>query len=797
MSGRRWDQIEALFLATAALEPPARQAFLRDECGTDPELQRDVESLLRAEEIDHDPLARMIASVAEDFSARVAESRVGERVGAYRLVDVIGHGGMGTVYLAERADDAYRARVAIKFVRGAHAAPDLTRRFLAERQILADLNHPGIARLLDGGATVDGTPYLVLEYVDGVPMDTWCDAHGLGIRDRIALMLKVCEAVQFAHDARVVHRDLKPSNILVTGAGEPKLVDFGIARLLGETSQRETATGLRVLTPAYASPEQIRGDHVTVAADVYSLGVVLFQLIAGRAPFDLTGASAGEVERRICHEPPPPLSRAAGHSLETLEEDLADDLDRIVARALRKRADERYPSVSTFAAELRKALSRPARRRHWYSIARVVRRHRVASAGSLLAAGILVTAVTARALADRRGAAVTFRLLPEQNLIPGIVAPFSVSTADVNGDGRGDLLWNHLGASGNELAVGLGQANGTLVMQRPVAHPTGEAAGWDGGFQLLTGDFDGDGRDDVLWNRAGNNLPNVAWVGFSNGDGTFRFGPQYTAVGPGLRWGAGWTAFVGDHDGDGSEDLVFSHLSQANQLRLLHSRRDGTFTHTGPIVHFAQGWQGYRTFLADVNGDRRDDIVWNDVPVWANRTYVARSRGEEGFDLLSAQNHEIADGWEGATSYVADFDGDGMSDIIWAGVSGDSLQVSIARGQATAEFRYLPRQRLAVTRGAISSTALIGDFNGDGRGDLCWFSLGSSNDPVMLRGTKSGVLRIERLLMNRISFDAVVNDSSRFIPRVVDLNGDRRSDIVWSDDKSGRLYVALAGSPDS
>lgn len=792
MTETRWGQVEALFHAAVAVEPAARDAFLRNACSTDPELQRDVESLLRAEEIDHDPLARMVSSVAEDFAERAAESRVGERVGAYRLIDVIGHGGMGTVYLAERADDAYRARVAIKFVRGAHAVPDLVRRFLAERQILADLNHPGIARLLDGGATVDGTPYLVLEYVDGVPIDEWCDTRCAGVRERVALLVKVCAAVQFAHDARVVHRDLKPSNILVTEGGEPKLVDFGIARILGDTAQLETATGLRVLTPAYASPEQVRGQPITVATDVYSLGAVLFHLVAGRPPFDLAGASAGEIERRICHDVAPPLSRAPGLALEQRDAHAVDHLDEIVARALRKRPDQRHPSVMAFAADLRGVLSQAPRRHRWPWIARMARRHRVASVATVLAAGIVLTGVTARALGARRNGAVTFRVLPMQMVDPGVTQPFSVTTADINGDGREDLVWNHLGPAGNQVAVGFGQAHGALVMQPVATHPAGAAPAWDGGFTLSVGDFDGDGRDDLLWNRARDVLPNLASVGYSNGDGSFRFSPVFAFGGPALRWGTGWETLVGDLDGDGRDDVVFNHLGPSNSVRVFHWQRDSTFTSPGPIVHFAQRWTGYRAFVIDIDGDRRADILWNDVPVWANRTYVARSRSEN-FDLLAAQDHAVAAGWEGSRTYVADIDGDGRGDIIWAGVTADSLQVWLARGQSTAEFRFLPVQRLPLPSGARLSDALVGDFNGDRRADLLWSESRPSGQSLLMRGTQNGALRLEEWLTNGTTLDPAIGDSSLFVPRVVDVNGDGRDDLVWTERSGGRLYVALAG----
>jgi serine/threonine protein kinase len=786
MTDSRWDTIQSLFLAAVDLDPPSRDAYLNDASRDDDSLRGEVESLLRGAGAPDDPLASAVAEAAREFATLVASSRVGERVGAYRLIDVIGHGGMGTVYLAERADDAYRARVAIKFVRGAHAAPDLARRFLAERQILADLDHSGIARLLDGGATIDGTPYLVLEFVAGAPIDAWCEDHRAGIRERVELMLKVCDAVQYAHDARVVHRDLKPSNILVRDDGSPKLVDFGIARLLSDTAGTETATALRVLTPAYASPEQVRGKPATVASDVYSLGVVLYQLLAGRPPFDLSGASAGEVERRICDQIPVSLSRAAVNRDRAWRDELAGDLEKVVAKALRKRVDQRHPTVAALANDLRAALVAPPGihrlRRRWRRV--TIDRRFIALAAA--AAATVMTAVGMRTLAARRATGVAFRFLPVQDVPAPVPVPFKIVNADVNGDGRGDLVWSHLGPAGNQVAVGLGQRNGTVVMQRPLPVPN---AGLDADFQLVTGDFNGDGRDDLVWTRARNLLSNVAWVGFANTDATFQFHGPTTLGGETTRWANGWNVYVGDLDGDGSDDLVFNHLTAKNLMWTFRSLRYGTFEMAGPITHPAQGWGGYRAFLADVNGDGRADMVWNDVPVWANRTWVARSRGG-GFDFLPQQDHSVTDGWSNSATHIADFDGDSISDIVWARPEEGSMSVYATRGRPSGTFELMPLQRFRLPGVARLASALSGDFNGDGRADLAWN--GDDRRLWVMPGTATATPGIAAARTSG-PIPGELGDWSAYDVLVFDVNGDQRDDITWIDRLRGRLYVALAG----
>jgi len=289
----RWRRIETLFHQAEALSATRRADFLARACGDDPELRREVESLLAAD--------GGVGRALDEAIARAAGSAVGDpilpRIGAWEVLREIGRGGMGTVYLARRADRAFEQQVAIKVIRGGVADRAQIDRFRAERQILANLDHPAIARLLDGGATDDGLPYLVMEYLEGEPIDRWCDQRCLPIAARLELFLRVCDAVQYAHQNLVVHRDIKPSNILVTAHGAPKLLDFGIAKLLdpaGGQSLALTGSLDRLLTPDFASPEQVRGTPVTTRTDVYALGLLLYLLLTGSR----RTASAARARRR-------------------------------------------------------------------------------------------------------------------------------------------------------------------------------------------------------------------------------------------------------------------------------------------------------------------------------------------------------------------------------------------------------------------------------------------------------------------------------------------------------------------
>lgn len=299
MTPDRWQQVRGVFDQVAALPSAERPAYLDQACSADPDLRREVESLLLSH---HEAGTEFLNTPAINLS-RPAPTRVGRRIGAYNIVEEIGRGGMGEVYRAGRADGQYEKEVAIKLVRGGYNTASVLERFRHERQILASLDHPNIARLLDGGTTDEGLPYLVMELIEGTPIDQYCDTLKLGVNERLRLFVQVCSAVQYAHQRLVIHRDIKPGNILVTKEGVPKLLDFGIAKILDPAASAAT-TVAGPLTPEYASPEQIRGEPITTATDVYSLGVVLYQLLTGHSPYPRSTSAPHEFARAICEIEP-------------------------------------------------------------------------------------------------------------------------------------------------------------------------------------------------------------------------------------------------------------------------------------------------------------------------------------------------------------------------------------------------------------------------------------------------------------------------------------------------------------
>lgn len=339
---RRWSDVKAIFELAVTLDSSEWSSFLDVRCGGDEELRREVESLLLAHDSSSDFLEEPVTFVKQlvdlEATGRPEAPRAGTRIGPYELEKEIGRGGMGTVYLANRVDEEFEQRVAIKLVRVEKHSEFTVRRFRQERQILARLEHPYIARLIDGGTTESGTPYFVMEHVDGEQLTQFCDSHALPAGDRVQLFLKVCAAVRYAHDRNIIHRDLKPGNVLVKKDGTPKLLDFGIAKLLESEGNKEaTVAGFRMLTPAYASPEQMRGDPATAQSDVYSLGVMLYELLCGERPSLRTMQNNGASD-----------SGRASH--------LSPQLRAIVFNAIRLDPDERYQSVALFAEDVQRYL---------------------------------------------------------------------------------------------------------------------------------------------------------------------------------------------------------------------------------------------------------------------------------------------------------------------------------------------------------------------------------------------------------------------------------------------------------
>lgn len=369
MTPERWQQIRGIYEQAAGLDVNDREQFLENACGSDPELRGEVESLLgyedRAGSVFLNRPAADLLGVA--VATAPVPSRIGRRIGVYEILDQIGHGGMGEVYRAARVDGQYEKQVAIKLVRSGYDSSLVLQRFCYERQILASLDHPNIARLLDGGTTDEGIPYLVMELIQGLPIDEYSNQRDLGIPERLKLFTQVCAAVQYAHQRLVVHRDLKPSNILVTPDGVPKLLDFGIAKILDPAAGPET-TLVRPMTPEYASPEQIRGEPITTASDVYSLGVVLYRLLTSRSPYPVDGRNPSELARAISEvEPERPSTAARMPITEAPQQDgephdpaarfrrlLKGDLDNIVLKALRKEPARRYVSVDKLEEDVRR-----------------------------------------------------------------------------------------------------------------------------------------------------------------------------------------------------------------------------------------------------------------------------------------------------------------------------------------------------------------------------------------------------------------------------------------------------------
>ena len=430
MTPERWQQVKGVLQGALELSEQRRKTFLDDACRGDQPLRQEVESLLLQENAVTEGFLRSPVAASEQEVDRDARYWVGRRIGPYEIIEIIGEGGMGSVYRAARADEQYQKQVAIKIVKLGLDTPFALARFRAERQILANLEHPNIARLLDGGTTEDGLPYVVMELVEGRRLDEYCDEHKLATTERLDLFLQICAAVQYAHQRLIIHRDIKPSNVLVNAEGVPKLLDFGIAKILESSEANpqpaQTISLLRLLTPEYASPEQIKGEPITTASDVYSLAVVLYELLTGRAPYNVSTQTPHELSRAVCETEPErpsmavlrkqfPANETEGRpaddssltatlegSPEKLSKRLSGDLDNIVLMALRKEPQRRYASVEQFAEDIRRHLENLpviARKDTFrYRTLKFVARHKT----GVLAAWLIILTVLA-------GLAVTIR----------------------------------------------------------------------------------------------------------------------------------------------------------------------------------------------------------------------------------------------------------------------------------------------------------------------------------------------------------------------------------------------------
>ncbi|HLL74382.1 MAG TPA: protein kinase [Pyrinomonadaceae bacterium] len=397
MSPERWKQVEEVFQAALDLPEAERAEYISTACAGDEELCQQVTALVDQYEESGDFIeqpAQVVVDIRtgaglfttgamDEMGEPTPDPMIGRRIGPYKLIQEIGRGGMGAVYLAERADGEFRQRVAVKLIKRGMDTDFILRRFRNERQILATLDHPNIGRLLDGGTTEDGLPYFVMEYIEGLPLYRYCDERRLNVRQRLRLFCQLCDAVSYAHRGHVIHRDIKPSNVLVTASGTPKLLDFGIAKLLnpelvGDITHDPTATAMRLMTPEYASPEQALGQPVTTATDIYSLGVLLYELLTGHKPYHLHARASHEIARVICEEEPerpsevitdtddllfphPPGGESQalsfvyenrGATAESLRRDLAGDLDNVVMKALRKEPGDRYESAQALRDDL-------------------------------------------------------------------------------------------------------------------------------------------------------------------------------------------------------------------------------------------------------------------------------------------------------------------------------------------------------------------------------------------------------------------------------------------------------------
>jgi len=617
----RWQRIKQLLLAAEEIDPGNRDGFLREACGSDEALRAEIESLIEA-----DPGAMESGFSTTNLMrmagiSTAADPMIGRRVGAYEIVRAIGQGGMAVVYLAVRADDAYRKEVAVKLVRSGLDNVEVLNRFRNERQTLASLDHPNIVRLIDGGSTTEGVPYLVMDHVEGVPIDEYCDTHRLSIEQRVRLFCSVCGAVQYAHQKLVVHRDLKPSNILVASEGVPKLLDFGISKVLTpdafDLSQVVTQTGVRRMTPAYASPEQVRGSSVTPASDIYSLGVVLYELLTGHRPYRLKQQTPIELEHAICEQEPENPSTAVDRVETEISPDgttisrtpelvslpregepdklrrrLRGDLDNIVLMALQKEPSRRYASVEEFSCDLQGHLGhlpvRARRRTLAYRISKFAQRRKTE-----VVVGIALASIVAVALFSYR------RMPPVQPRIESFSQITDDAREKIGADLYGGIPSPYV-ADGSHLYF-QEIVNGTLVLaQVPISggEPVPIATPFNGAVDLL--DYSAIRSEFLVFNWHGTESELPLWAVPLGGGPVRRVGnflatsAAWSPDGQQLLYTHGHELYVCKADGSNSRRVV-----EVSGLPVLPR-----LSPTGDVVRFTQyDPQGFTSALWEVSMD--------------------------------------------------------------------------------------------------------------------------------------------------------------------------------------------------
>jgi serine/threonine-protein kinase len=414
----KWQKVKAVFYAALDLPTAERLSFVRAECRDDTDLQTEIEKLLQSHQETDNFIEKPIFTTVKNLVTDEKHfTLIGKKIGVYQIQKEIGRGGMGAVYLAERADGEFHQQVAVKLIKRGLDTDEIIRRFRHERQILANLDHPYITRLIDGGTTIDGLPFLIMDYVEGLPLISFANKHKLTLHERLKLFLQICSAVQYAHQHLIIHRDLKPSNILVTNDKTPRLLDFGIAKLLSSDSNvitQNTIADLSIMTPEYAAPEQVCGEKVTTATDVYALGVVLYELLTDSRPYSFETKTISEIIRIVCETEPSAPSAISNfkfqisnskpekinHQDQNRKSQIANrrslkgDLDNIILMALRKEPERRYSSVEQFAADIHRYLNGlPVMARHdtfAYRAGKFIQRNK---AGVIAASGIAVSLI--------------------------------------------------------------------------------------------------------------------------------------------------------------------------------------------------------------------------------------------------------------------------------------------------------------------------------------------------------------------------------------------------------------------